>query len=204
MAVQPRPILHYFNLGSKGRGEVVRLFLRELGIDFEDKRYPYDDTWAAQSQVYQDQGLSITGKLPVLEIDGNILAQHIPILRYLARSRGGYDGSSKYDKWLVDAVSDIYIDWRAQWVANLSGNVPNYKTRVVPEFYRIFDSYYSKTDGPYLLGNTVSYVDFAVFQVLDNDAAVGAEPEHVPATLIALKKAVSERPNIKEYISARL
>jgi hypothetical protein len=41
--------------------------------------------------------------------------QHIPILRYLSRSVGGYDGTSNYDKWLVDAVSDIYVDWRVCW-----------------------------------------------------------------------------------------
>ena len=39
-------------------------------------------------------------------------SQHIPILRYLARSAGGYDGISNYDKFLVDAVADVYVDWR--------------------------------------------------------------------------------------------
>lgn len=39
-------------------------------------------------------------------------AQHIPILRYLARELGEYDGRTSPEKYIVDAVADIYIDWR--------------------------------------------------------------------------------------------
>ena len=38
--------------------------------------------------------------------------QHIPILRYLARELGSYDGVTNEAKYTVDAVADIYIDWR--------------------------------------------------------------------------------------------
>ena len=38
--------------------------------------------------------------------------QHIPILRYLSRDLGAYDGNTNWEKYLVDAVADIYIDWR--------------------------------------------------------------------------------------------
>ncbi|KAJ9613246.1 hypothetical protein H2200_003188 [Cladophialophora chaetospira] len=203
MAAAKKPILYYFNLGSKGRGEVVRLFLRELRIDFEDKRYAYDETWQALGKDFQEKGLSLTRKLPVLEIDNHILSQHIPILRYLSRSVGSYDGSSSYDKWLVDAVSDIYVDWRAQWVANLSGEARNYKSETVPYFNSIWDNLYSRNDGPYLLGDQVTYADFAVFQALDNDEAVGTSPASIPKTLKALRQAISNRPNIKDYIASR-
>jgi glutathione S-transferase len=65
---------------------------------------------------------------------------------------------------------------KAQWVANLSGGAPNYKSETVPYFYSIWDDLYSRNSGPYLLGNEVTYADFAVFQALDNDEAVGAAP----------------------------
>jgi hypothetical protein len=45
-------------------------------------------------------------------IDPSISFQHVPILRYLSREVGGYDGKSSYEKYIVDAVSDLYIDWR--------------------------------------------------------------------------------------------
>jgi glutathione S-transferase len=40
--------------------------------------------------------------------------QHLPILRYFAREIGGYDGETNWEKYIVDAVADIYIDWRVR------------------------------------------------------------------------------------------
>jgi glutathione S-transferase len=51
------------------------VFLRELRLDFEDKRYAYDETWQGLSKEFQQKGLSLTGKLPALDIDGHILTQ---------------------------------------------------------------------------------------------------------------------------------
>lgn len=51
------------------------LFLRELRIDFEDKRYTYDESWQAIGKEFQEKGLSLTRKLPVLEMDDHILSQ---------------------------------------------------------------------------------------------------------------------------------
>ena len=48
------------------------MFLRELNIEYEDKYYAYDDTWPG---INKSQGISITGTLPVLEIDGQRLYQ---------------------------------------------------------------------------------------------------------------------------------
>ena len=38
--------------------------------------------------------------------------QHLPILRYLARELGEYDGNTSLEKYLLDAVADVYTDWR--------------------------------------------------------------------------------------------
>lgn len=89
---------------------------------------------------------------------------------------------------MVDAVSDIYIDWRvskyplkvklgsplltsmqSRWVANLSDKTDKYKYEFVPKYYSILGKYYSDYEGPYLLGSKVTYADFAVYQSIDND-----------------------------------
>ncbi|PHH83250.1 hypothetical protein CDD82_2670 [Ophiocordyceps australis] len=108
-----KPVLHYFDIGSLGRGEVLRLFLVDAGIDFDDRRYPWDDTWSSTSTNLKNKAISRSGKIPVLEYNDAHISQHIPILRYLARQLGSYDGDSSFDKYIVDAVADIYIDWRA-------------------------------------------------------------------------------------------
>jgi glutathione S-transferase len=193
------PVLHYFGLGRLGRGEVVRLFFAELGIEYKNEYYNYDAEWKTKRDELK---LNLTGTLPVLDIDGHRLSQHLPILRYLSRRAGGYDGETNYEKFIVDAVSDVYIDYRAAWVASLSGVTDEYKNEIVPRAIRVFDSYYKENGGPYLLGDKVTYADFAVYQILDNDNCTGAKPD-LPESLTKLMEAMKNRPNLKDYLAKR-
>ncbi|KAM0258944.1 hypothetical protein ACHAQJ_003600 [Trichoderma viride] len=195
------PVLHYFSLGSLGRGEIVRLFMRELNIEYEDKFYNYDHTWPS---VNKAKGVSLTGTLPVLEIDDQRLYQHLSILRYLSRRAGAYDGQTNHEKYLVDAVSDIYNDWRAGWVAQLTAKAPDYQATHVDKFQRLFTDFYSlDASGPYLLGSKPTYVDFAVFQALDNDECIGYGPDTLSEPLAKLREAILTRPNIEGYLAKR-
>ncbi|EED19360.1 glutathione S-transferase, putative [Talaromyces stipitatus ATCC 10500] len=197
-----KPVLHYLDINSLGRGEVVRLFLKDAGIDFQDIRYAYDDTWPATSAKLQAQGITITGKVPALEYNGTILTQHISILRYLARELNDYDGQTSLEKYVVDAVADIYIDWRSQWVANLMNASEDYKNKSTPKYYSILSHYYSQHDGPFLLGDRITYADFAVYQSIDNDEKTGTLPETLPSVLVAFKKAFESRPGVKAYLES--
>ncbi|KAL2836140.1 glutathione S-transferase [Aspergillus pseudoustus] len=202
MASEGRPVLHYLDIGSLGRGEVIRLFLQDAGIDFEDKRYPFNDTWQATSKELQEKGISKTGKVPVLEYKGVLLAQHIPILRYLSRDLGAYDGTTNLEKYTVDAVADLYIDWRAEWASNLSKVSDGYKSKFLPDYYTVLSEYYGRSDGPFLLGDRISYADFAVYQSIDNDAGIGALPEFLPEQIVKFKKAFEERPLVAQYLQS--
>ncbi|CEN62188.1 hypothetical protein ASPCAL08826 [Aspergillus calidoustus] len=200
MASERKPVLHYLDIGSLGRGEVIRLFLHDAGIDFEDKRYPFNDTWKATSKELQEKGISKTGRVPVLEYKGVLLAQHIPILRYLARDLAAYDGTTSLEKHTVDAVADLYIDWRAEWAANLSQASEGYRTKFLPDYYAVLAGYYGQSGGPFLLGDRVTYADFAVYQAVDNDEGIGALPEVLPEEIVNFRKAFEERPLVAEYL----
>ncbi|KAJ0421732.1 hypothetical protein BJY00DRAFT_103694 [Aspergillus carlsbadensis] len=214
-------VYHYLTLGRLGRGEVVNLFLKDAGFEFKDVRYAYDETWPETSKKLQQEGLTRTGLLPAVEYKGERLTQHLPILRYFAREVGGYDGETNWEKYIVDAVGDIYVDWRVRptfsipcamhpdaqtntsqshWVANLKGGNADYKSKIVPEYYNLVGQYYSEREGPYLLGDKVTYVDFAVFQSIDNDRRTGTLPESLPESLVRFEKAFEARPKIAEYI----
>ncbi|KAJ5598887.1 glutathione S-transferase [Penicillium lagena] len=197
-----KPVLHYFDIGSLGRGEVVRLFLQDAGIKFEDKRYSPGDNWAATSTDLQAKRLSRTGKVPVLEYNGAILNQHIPILRYLARELGSYEGKTSLEKYVVDAVADIYIDWRSQWASQLKAKTAEYKNDFAPKYYKILAEYYSERAGPYLLGSNISYADFAVYQSIDNDENIGTLPAELPEPILKFKKAFEARPRIQSYLAS--
>lgn len=199
MAAETIPTLHYFDLGTMGRGEVIRLFLRDAGIEFKDIRHSYG-TWSTESDKFKEQGITRTGKLPALIINDTILNQHVPILRYLARDTGRYDGETNHEKFQVDAVADNYIDWRAQWVANIGNVSDEYKNKFLPNYYAAVAKYYAENKGPYLLGDKITYADFAVYQSIDNDERIGALPAELPAELVKLREAIEARPNIAAYI----
>ncbi|OAQ62447.1 glutathione S-transferase [Pochonia chlamydosporia 170] len=193
-------VYHYLDIGRLGRGEVVHLFLKDAGIEVKQARYPSDSTWPQQSETLKEQGITRTGKVPSLEYNGQILTQHIPTLRYLARELGGYGGESNWEKYVVDAVSDIYIDWRTQWVANLKNKSAEYKDKFAPWYYNLLAQYYTDYEGPYLLGSRVTYVDFAIYQSIDNDQRTGTLPADLPVSLVKFRDTFEKRPNIAEYI----
>jgi glutathione S-transferase len=66
--------------------------------------------------------------------------------------------------------------FQAQWVANLKNASEDYKNNYVPEYYNILAHYYSQRGGPFLLGDRVTYADFAVYQSVDNDKKTGTLP----------------------------
>lgn len=51
------------------------LFLKDAGIEYRESRYPMNATWAENSAKLKQQGISRTGKVPVLEYKGVILSQ---------------------------------------------------------------------------------------------------------------------------------
>ncbi|KAM0378845.1 hypothetical protein ACHAPY_006565 [Fusarium culmorum] len=132
-------VYHYLAIGKLGRGEVVKLFLKDAGLPFEEKRYPYDDTWKETSEKLQSQGITRTGLLPSIEYKGLVLSQ-------------------------------------AGWVSNLSNASEDYKNKTVPKYHDVLEKYYCEREGPYLLGDEVSYADFAVYMSIDNDTRTKSIP----------------------------
>lgn len=103
--------LIYFNFHG-GRGEPARLAMHIGGVEFEDQRVVFADWPAIKSQMpYQ--------ALPVLEVDGKLLAQSNSINRYVAKLAGLYPG----DRWqaaLCDEIMDAVEDSTQLVVATFS------------------------------------------------------------------------------------
>ena len=51
-----------------------------------------------------------------------------------------------------------------------------YKYKYAPAYYNLIAQYYSDKKGPYLLGDRITYVDFAIYQSIDNDHRKGSLP----------------------------
>lgn len=72
---------------------------------------------------------------------------------------------------------------QSRWVANLKNKEDAYKDDFVPKYYDLLGQYYSDHDGPYLLGDKVTYADFAIYQSIDNDKRTGTLPVCFPISV---------------------
>lgn len=100
----PKLALNYFDFDG-GRGEAARLIMHIAGIAFEDKRIPGKD-WHAHRDSMPFQAM------PVLEVDGRMVAQSNAINRYLGKLAGLYpkdDLQALLVDELMDAVEDNTI-----------------------------------------------------------------------------------------------
>lgn len=61
---------------------VIRLFMIDAGIKFEERLYARDATWPETKEKLKKQGLTRTGQLPSVEYKGKVLTGvrcHLPI-----------------------------------------------------------------------------------------------------------------------------
>ncbi|CAI7662116.1 unnamed protein product [Penicillium pancosmium] len=175
MAMIKDPLVyHYLDIGRLGRGEVVNLFLKDAGVEFKTVLYPWDATWPQQSETLKNQGLTRTGKLPALEYKGDMMGKQ----------------ARRNILWTLFRTSILIGDEKK----------PEYKDKYVPEYYRLVAQYYSDFEGPYLLGDKITYVDFAIYQSIDNDRRTGTLPSVLPEALLRFKEVFEKRPRITDYI----
>ncbi|TMS34861.1 hypothetical protein L596_002368 [Steinernema carpocapsae] len=93
--------LTYFD--GRGLGEAARMLFAFKEVPFEDVRIKKDD-WPALKPK------TPFGQIPVLEVDGEELAQSFAIYRYLA-NEFGLAGATPMEKAQVDSVADAYKDF---------------------------------------------------------------------------------------------
>lgn len=64
-------------------------------------------------------------------------------------------------------------------MANLKDVSEAFKDRIVPTYYKVLEHYYSLNSGSYLLGDKISYADFAVYQSIDNSEKIGVQVSEI-------------------------
>jgi len=145
------------------------------------------------------------GQVPILEVDGVVIAQSITIFRYLARRYHLY-GKTEIEGALADMVVDEIVD-----IANgyAGAKTPEEKQKFVEEFlpkHAQFLENILKKNGEYFTGN-FTYADIVVanrYYSLLND--FGPEVAKVPASfplLTAHYQRVMSRPNIAKWVKDR-
>ncbi|KAJ0402232.1 hypothetical protein ATCC90586_002213 [Pythium insidiosum] len=98
----PKIKLTYFDLDA--RGSAVRAALHVAGIPFEDERIPFDETFQRIRDKFP------FGKVPVLQVDGESIAESQAMLRFVGRLGGLYPVNNPELALLVDEILAAYDD----------------------------------------------------------------------------------------------
>ncbi|VDM68576.1 unnamed protein product [Strongylus vulgaris] len=96
--------LTYFD--ARGAAEVIRQIFALADQEFEDVRIPREDWPSHKSEMP-------FGQMPVLEIDGQQLAQSFAIARFLAK-KFGLTPKCPFEEALVDSIMDQFKDFGSE------------------------------------------------------------------------------------------
>ncbi|GAA5815683.1 hypothetical protein MFLAVUS_009196 [Mucor flavus] len=176
--------LYYFLIDNNvtlARGENVKLLLEDAGLEHEYVRLGRGEDWNVRKAQIIEDGL-YSGTLPYIEVGGKKFGRTVPIMRYISVKLGNkYHGANDEENQLLDSVADITDDWfesarKAFWGSD-EAKAKHCKD-ATPKFLDIFERYCSAQEGPYILGEKISYSDFLVYHLLDDDKVLNRLAEY--------------------------
>lgn len=195
--------LTYFK--TPGRAQPIRHAFALGDIPFEDDYVPFDEFAALQQS-----GTLPFRSLPLLTVDGKTFAESAAMLRFAGKLAGIYPkdpfAAMKVDM-VVDALNPILSALQADKSEEARKKV---LSDTFPRFFGAINKMYAGTNGPYLLGETISIADLkvAAFAGGMNKGGSG-NLEHIPAGsieqfahLMACTKAVLREEKIKAWNEA--
>ena len=215
--------LHYWPM-IQGRGEFVRLALEEAGADYVDVARLDDARGGIEPMLdrLSDPDAPRPPFAPPFLRDGDVLiGQTAAILLYLG-PRLGLVGLSEADRiWthqiqltIADAVNgahdthhpvDVGLTYEAQKPEALRA-AQAFREARIPKFFSWFERVLERNGGAYLVGQTVSYVDLSLFQLVAGlryaFPKATARALHTVPRVAALHEAVARRPRIAAYLAS--
>jgi glutathione S-transferase len=203
----PRIALTYFDFDGS-RGEAARLAMHLAGIAFEDKRIGRSD-WPAVRDQYPFQAL------PVLEVDGQMIAQSNAINRYVGKLTGLYpkdDLQAAIVDEVMDAVEDITT--RIGGTFALEGEAKKKAREAlaagpIARFLRQFDARLESGGGEWFVEKRLTVADLKCYLLARwlKSGALDYIPtdivdRHAPLVAAHLER-VKSHPKIAGYYAAR-
>ncbi|RKP25046.1 glutathione S-transferase [Syncephalis pseudoplumigaleata] len=199
MTITSKPVITYFETPYLGLGGPIFCLLSDAGIEFE-KRTVTHDAWPALKKELVASGKSSHGTVPFMELEGRVYVHQLPILRFLARRLGKYEGSDPESVYFVDSFGDLLADLHQAWGAAYFGKdnvVQTFTEEHVPRYRTSINSYLAKHDGPYLLGDEPTYADFKLLALLHDIKDLSDGSPHMSQFMDAMQA----RPGVSKYMS---
>ncbi|CAO3691003.1 unnamed protein product [Rhizopus stolonifer] len=199
--------LYYFSQvkdsSTLGRGEYIRLLLEDAGLDYEYVRLTFAQ-WGEKKVELSKQGIP-GPTMPFITVGDKYYGKTAPIIRFIAKKLGKYNGVNDDEEQLLDAYADTVLDWAGKWAAAIfSGNEENIKT--YEETHRVtaqssVNSMLASTEGPYIFGEKITYVDFMIYHMADDDTKAVVDAKAYPH-LHKLLEAIRSRPSLKKHFDS--
>ena len=194
--------LTYFNV--RGRAETIRFIFAQAGVDYEDNR-------VAGEEWVKFKPTTPYGSLPVLEVDGKMLAGSEGIARFLGE-RFGLAGSNDFENADIASIIDTAGDLAKKLVAAHFEKDETKKAElqkemgevVFPKFMGIFEKLINANGTPegWVYGSKVTYADLTLYNVFDWVKDVPNLFDKYPG-IQKMRKSVAELPNVAKWIATR-
>ncbi|CEG82505.1 hypothetical protein RMATCC62417_16568 [Rhizopus microsporus] len=188
---------------TMGRGEPVRLLLEDAGVDYEYVRLTADQWKEKKAELIKE---GIPGPtMPYITINGKHYGKTVPTMRFLAKKLGKYLGENDDEEQLLDAYADFANDWTSRWATTLFRGSDEdkkvYAETTFPQTLDTVEQMLSKSSGPYLLGERITYADFLIFHQLDDDNQAKVDSQKYPQ-LAAFVEAIKSRSSLQKHFNS--
>ncbi|ESO09543.1 hypothetical protein HELRODRAFT_168544 [Helobdella robusta] len=188
--------VHLVYFPVRGRAQSLKYLCKDNDIQLEEKVVQFGE-WADLKPK------TPLGQLPYATIDGIDLAQSNAILRYLARKHGLY-GKDQNEAAKIDMLNDQQEDLRLSYLQMIykdyeQGREPFLQK--LPDGLKIFEKYLSLNhDGKgYFVGEKASFLDYNVFDLLDNLLVLSPTCLDSFPLLKAFHKRFADKPKLHAY-----
>ena len=207
-------VLYYFSIPF-WRAEVTRLALYMNDIEFVDHRI--SDT---ERDQFKKNGQLPNGmiapfrQLPVLEVDGKIVAQTGAIARFCGKLAGMYPSDNDFNAAKVDQIIEAAQD--INYIVSISGREKNLEKKILarekltkvhlPKWFQFLEKLLiENNESDWFVGNSMTIADLAIWRLLGwlTSGLLDGVPKSVLdpyENLIELKSKISQHPKIKEWM----
>ncbi len=150
------------------------------------------------------------GQLPVLEVDGKMLAQSNAFSKYLAKQfklTGKDDWEAAQCDALAEGVSDILGKLTPLFVEKDEAKLKELRVQIAKEhidpFFTRYEGFLSANGTGYFVGNQVTWVDLLLSEVfwMFGERFPDVGKTHTKAAEFVKK--IREIPNIKKWVESR-
>jgi len=199
------PVLGYWNL--RGYAQPIRLMLAHAGVEYEDKRYNIkgEAPNLDRSEWLADKfNLGLDFPNCPYYIDGDVkLSQTFAILKYLGRKHG-MAPKNEAEQIRVDLIEAEAMDIRFKWSATCyNADFDNLREEFVKNFINKCKELSAFLGNhKYFAGETLTYVDFLMYELLDQHSTL--EPKALEGfdNLIAFHDRIRSLEKVAAYMKS--